>query len=254
MTSETSRPVVLAALLGLTACAGGERVEGLELKLGLTTTRARPAPPGVPEGRRLLTNEGASAALSGALFTLGSVELLPCPEVGWRRWLRGLSPVGTAWAHSTTNARRLGSPQVLSLGEADNVVVELGVLRPPPGRYCHARLTFEPADSDAHGLDSAAVGGEAVDMEGRSLHLRGTVATGNGPEARDFRVDTRGVASVDVALDGLTLSEEAPTASVVFALAWDMWLDGVGPGERPEDLDLLGNVARSATLRSTAAP
>ncbi|HZI12124.1 MAG TPA: hypothetical protein VE153_17190 [Myxococcus sp.] len=254
MTSETSRRAVLAAFLGLTACAGGERVEGLELKLGLTTARARRAPPHVPEARVLLTDEGVSAALSGALFTLGSVELLPCPETGWRRLFRGLSPVGTAWAHSTSNARRLGSPQVLGLGRWDGDVVELGVLHPPPGRYCHARLTFEPADADAHGLDSAAAGGEPVDMVGRSLHLRGTVATGSGPEGRAFRVDARGVASVDVALDALTLSEEAPTASLVFALAWDMWLDGVGPGERPEDQDVLGNVARSASLRSTAVP
>jgi hypothetical protein len=229
-------------------------VEGLELKLGLTTTRARPAPLHVPEARTLFTDEGVSAVLSGALFTLGSVELLPCPETGWRRLLRGLSPVGTAWAHSTSNARRLGSPQVLGLSGVDGDVVELGVLRPPPGRYCHARLTFEPADSDAHGLDSAAVGGEPVDMVGRSLHLRGGVGTGSGPEGRAFRVDARGVASVDVALDALALSEESPTASLVFALAWDMWLDGVGPGERPEDQDLLGNVARSASLHSTAGP
>jgi hypothetical protein len=247
MTSETSRAAALGALLCLTACADGERVEGLELSLGITTTRARPAQ-GDGGTRTLLTDEGTPASLSGALFTLGSVELFPCPEVGGWRWLRGLSPVGTAWAHSTTNARRLGSPQVLGLERADGDVVALGVLRPPPGRYCHARLTFEPADADAHGLDSAAVGAEPVDMVGRSLHLRGMVGE------RAFRVDTRGVASVDVALEALTLSEEAPKASLVFSLAWDMWLDGVGPGESPENHDLLGNVARSASLLAPAAP
>lgn len=254
MTSKRPRAAVIGALLCLTACADGERVEGVELSLGVTLVRARPDPgyPRMEGAWPLLTDEGVQAGLNGALFTLGSVELLPCTEVGWRRWLGGLSPVGTAWAHSTTNARRLGSPQVLGLAQADRTVVALGVLRPPPGRYCHARLTFEPADADAHGLESAAVGNEPVDMLGRSLHLRGAVGAGN--EARSFRVDTRGVASVDVALEELTLSEEAPRASLVFALRWDLWLDGVGPGEAPENHDLLGNVARSASVHAPAAP
>lgn len=250
MTSETLRSSVLgaAALLCLAACGGGERVEGLELTLGLTTTRARPAQ-GLEGARTFVTDAGARVSLSGALFTLGSVELLPCPETGWRRLLRGLSPVGTAWAHSTSSPRRLGSPQVLDLKRADGEVVELGVLRPAPGRYCHARLMFEPADPDANGLDSAKAGAEPVDMVGRSLHLAGTVAE-EGGEVRAFRVDTRGVTSVDVALGGLTLSEESPRAALVFALAWDTWLDGVGPRESPEDHDLLGNVARSARLHA----
>ena len=239
-----------AALLCLASCAEGEREEGLTLDLRLTTTRSRPTVEA--DTRTLVTDEGVRATLSGALFTLGSVELFPCEETGWRRLLRGLSPVGTAWAHSVSSPRRLGTPHVLGLGSADGEVTQLGVLRPPPGRYCRARLTFEPADSDAQGLTAATVGAEPVDMVGRSLHVRGTLSS--GPEAWTFRVESRGRASADVALDGLTLSEEAPQAALVFALAWDTWLDGMGPQESPDDVDLLGNVARSASLQPSAAP
>jgi hypothetical protein len=241
----------LPALLLLAACGGGERVEGLTLDLGLTTTRARPTVDAT-DVRALITDEGAHATLSRALFTLGSVELFPCEETGWRRLLPGLSPVGTAWAHSVSSPRRLGTPHVLGLGRADGEVTALGVLRPPPGRYCRARLTFEPADSDARGLSAAANGPESVDMVGRSLHVRGTLPS--SPEPWAFRVESRGRASVDVALEGLTLSEEAPRAALVFALAWDTWLDGMGPQESPDDVDLLGNVARSASLQRSAAP
>nr|WP_211194725.1 hypothetical protein [Pyxidicoccus fallax] len=238
-------------MLCLTACGGGERVEGMKLDLAVTTVRARPTP-GTEGARGLVTDTGARATLSAALVTLGSVELFPCEESGWLRLLRGLSPVGTAWAHSTGSPRRLGTPHVLRLGATDGEVTKLGVLRPPPGRYCRARLTFEPADSDAEGLGAASAGAEAVNMVGRSLHLRGTVTSGEEPF--DFRVDSRGLASVDVALGGLTLSEDAPEAALVFALAWDTWLDGMGPRESPDDVDLLGNVARSASLQPPAAP
>ncbi|MFP2934677.1 hypothetical protein ACLESO_58135, partial [Pyxidicoccus sp. 3LG] len=107
-----------ALLLCLTACGGGERVEGLQLTLGLTTTRARTAVE-ADGARTLLTDEGARASLSDGLFTLGSVELMPCEETGWRRLLRELSPVGTAWAHSASSPRRLGTPHVVGLGRAD---------------------------------------------------------------------------------------------------------------------------------------
>jgi hypothetical protein len=240
-----------AALLCLAACGGGERVEGLTLELGLTTTRARPAG-GVQDARSLVTDEGARATLSGALVTLGSVELFACEERGWLHRLQGLSPVGTAWAHSASSPRRLGTPHVVGLAGADGAVTALGTLRPPPGRYCRARLTFEPADSDARGLTAAAEGPESVDMLGRSLHVRGALLSGEAPSP--FRVESRGRASVDVALDGLTLSEEAPRAALVFALAWDTWLDGMGPQESPDEVDLLGNVARSASLQPSATP
>ncbi|WP_338863089.1 hypothetical protein [Myxococcus stipitatus] len=244
------KPWVLSSLLFcVTGCGGGERIAGVELTLGLTTARAR----AVPEGagvRTLVTNEGERVTLDGALFTLGSVELVPCEATGWRKLWHELAPVGTAWAHSTSNALRLGTPHVVALGDVDGEVSPLGVMRPPPGRYCRARLTFEPADSDAVGLTSAMERPKPVDMVGLSLHVQGT----QGDAARAFEVETRGRYSVDVALEGLELTEDSPRAARVFTLAWDSWLDGMGPGESPRDVDLLGNVARSASVGSPAAP
>ena len=248
------KPTVLgaAALLCLTACGGGDRVEGMELTLGVTTTRARPTVETDP--RTFVNAKGTRASFTRALVALGSVELLPCEETGWRRLLRGLSPVSTAWAHSASSPRRLGTPHVLGLDGADGDVTELGVLRPPPGRYCRARLTFEPADADAQGLTSASQGPEPVDMVGRSLHVRGTLSPADGGEAQSFDTSSTGHTSVDVVLDGLTLSEAQPRAALVFTLAWDTWLDGVSPEAPPARVDLLGNVARSASARHTATP
>ncbi|WP_241758942.1 hypothetical protein [Pyxidicoccus parkwayensis] len=245
------KPFVLgAALLSLAACGGGERVEGMELSLGVTTARARP---GVEAGgpRTLVNAQGTRAAFSRALVTLGSVELLPCEEAGWLRLLRELSPVSTAWAHSSSSPRRLGTPHVIGLDGADGDVTELGVLHPPPGRYCRARLTFEPADEDAQGLDSAVDSAEPMDMVGSSLHVRGTLSPADG-EARTFDATSAGHSSVDVLLDSLTLSEEQPRATLIFTLAWDTWLDGVSAQEPPSRVDLLGNVARSASVRAAA--
>jgi hypothetical protein len=244
--------VVTAALLGLAACAGGEREEGMELHLGLTPTRSRATGESGP--RTLVNDKGTRAAFSRALVTLGSVELLPCEETGWRRLLRELSPVGTAHAHSVSSPRRLGVPHVLDLGPSDGDVTPLGTLRPAPGRYCRARLTFQPADSDAEGLAGAAQGPEPVDMVGRSLHARGTVSSTDGTDAWPFEVSMAGQTSVDVVLDGVMLSEAQPRASLVFTLAWDTWLDGVSAELPPGRVDLLGNVARSASHQPLTVP
>ncbi|WP_164019932.1 hypothetical protein [Pyxidicoccus trucidator] len=253
MRSPLKSRALPATLLCLAACAGGERVEGLELTLGLTTVRARPAVEAAGP-RTLVNDQGTRASLTRALFTLGSVELMPCEEAGWRRLLRGLSPVSTAWAHSVSSPRRLGTPHVVGLEREDGEVTALGTLRPPPGRYCRARLTFQPADADAEGLSAASAGPEPMDMVGRSLHLRGTLSLPDSGESQPFDVSVGGQTSVDVVLDGLTLSEEQPKAALVFTLAWDVWLDGVSHLTPPARVDLLGNVARSASHQAPTVP
>src|SRR5215217_909718 len=103
-TKSFALPVLLLSLAG---CGGGERIEGMVLTLGLTTARAREVPEAAG-ARTLVTDEGVRATLTGALVTLGKVELIPCEATGWRRLWNELSPVGTAWAHSVSNALRLG--------------------------------------------------------------------------------------------------------------------------------------------------
>ncbi|WP_426755581.1 hypothetical protein [Myxococcus sp. Y35] len=242
------------ALLSLAGCGGGSREDGMTLDLALTTGRARPIS-GAAGARELMNDQGVHAVLTSGFVTLGSVELLPCAEVGWKRFLRQLSPVGTAWAHHTVgNPTRLDIAHVVSLGSSDGTVIPLGSLHPPPGRYCHARLNFEPAGDDAEGLSAAAQGDAPVDMVGRSLHLRGTLSTGQEGEPQPFEVSFQTRASVDVLLEWVTLSEAEPHAQLVFALTWDTWLDGVSAEQPPANVDLVGNVARSVVPPTSAGP
>ena len=250
------KPITLgaAALVSLTGCGGATRQDGMTLELALTTARAR-AISGEAGARELVNDQGARAVLTSGFVTLDSVELIPCAQLGWKRLLRQLSPVGTAWAHhSVTNPTRLDTPHVVNLGGADGTVIPLGALHPPPGRYCHARLHFEPARSNAEGLASAAQGESPVDMVGRSLHLRGTLRTGQDGEPQPFEVSSQARASVDVLLEWVTLSEDTPHAQLVFALTWDTWLDGVSAEQSPANVDLVANVARSVVPPSVEEP
>ncbi len=241
------------ALLSLTGCGSGDLEAGMTLDLSLTTARARPIS-GTAGPRELMNDQGARAVLTGGFITVSSVELLPCAQVGWKRLLRHLSPVGTAWAHTVSNPTRLGTPHVVDLGGADGAVIRLGAVHPPPGRYCHARIVFEPADDDAEGLAAAARGETPVNMVGRTLHLRGTLATSRDGEPQPFEVNLATRASVDVLLEWVTLSEAEPRAAVMFALTWDTWLDGVNADRPPASVDLVGNVARSVVPPSSEGP
>ncbi|MBN9681950.1 MULTISPECIES: hypothetical protein [unclassified Corallococcus] len=231
------------ALLALSAC--GERVDGMTVTLGLEH-RATAQGVQAAGGERSLTRaDGQVLTLTRGYVALGSVELKPCEEaLGWRL-LKALSPIGTAHAHSEGSPLRLGTPHVSGLERPDGNVLTLGTVRPPPGRYCRARLTFEPADADAEGLPG-------VDMVGHTLWLEGTRVTTGGGEPQPFRLVTSNIATVDVVLDGLTLSEDEPSAERTFALAWDTWLATVdleSPGAAATALD---TVARSVAMSSVA--
>ncbi|MHA7634515.1 hypothetical protein [Corallococcus sp. M7] len=231
------------ALLALSAC--GERVDGMTVTLGLEH-RATAHGVQAAGGERSFTRaDGQVLTLTRGYVTLGSVELKPCEEaLGWRL-LKALSPIGTAHAHSVGSPLRLGTPHVSGLERPDGNVLTLGTVRPPPGRYCRARLTFEPADADAEGLPG-------VDMVGHTLWLEGTRMTAGGGEPQPFRLVTSNIATVDVVLDGLTLSEDEPAAGRTFMLAWDTWLATVdleSPGAAATALD---TVARSVAMSSVA--
>ncbi|NNB86826.1 hypothetical protein HJC10_05830 [Corallococcus exiguus] len=234
-------------LLGLSAC--GERVDGMTVTLGLEH-RATAQGVQAAGGERSFTRaDGQVLTLTRGYVALNSVELKPCEEaLGWRL-LRALSPIGTAHAHSEGSPLRLGTPHVSGLERPDGNVLTLGTVRPPPGRYCRARLTFEAADADAEGLSDVAHG---VDMVGRTLWLEGTRVPAGGGEPQPFRLVTSNIATVDVVLDELTLSEDEPAAERTFALAWDTWLATVdleSPGAAASALD---TVARSVAMSSVA--
>ena len=231
----------LAWLALLLVCACGSREVGTQLHLTLDFQPARAAR--TEDGsRHFLNDRGDGIRLTRARVTLSSVEIAACQTSAAWRWLRALSPVGTAHAHSASNPQRLGTPHVSGLERADGEPLALGTLEPPPGRYCRAHLVFAPADADAEGLARHA------DMEGRTVVLEGewTPAAGGAPRA--FRVESAGVFNADVALEDVALLPESLEAARTVHLAYDRWLDGVEPTSDEAREQVLRNLARSVTI------
>lgn len=231
----------LPALVLLALCACGSREEGIRLHLAL---QLRPARQVQSEGstRQFTTAQGAQLTLTRAHVTLSSVEIFPCQTSSAWRWLRLLSPIGTAEAHEAGSPRRLGIPHVSGLELADGEALALGTLEPPPGSYCRARLVFAPADEDAEGL------APGMDMEGKTLLLEGQLVPSGGGPARNFHVETPSLMNAEVWLEGLALTPDALEASRTLHLAYDTWLDGVDLASPEAAEQVLRNVASSATI------
>lgn len=232
------------AVLLLALCACGSREEGVQLHLQLDL---RPTRDATAEGttRSFTTAQGGHVTLTRALVTLGSLELFPCTTTTSRmwRWLRQLSPIGTAQAHTvSTNPRLLGTPHVSGLERSDGEALALGTLEPPPADYCRARLVFAPADEDAAGLPTD------VDMQGKTLILEGQLVPAEGGAAQPFHLESNGLTNAEVWLEKLSLSEKAPEASRTVHLAYDHWLDGVDPASLDAAEQVLRNVAASASI------
>jgi hypothetical protein len=233
------KPVLLSLLfLALNGC--GWREEGLRLHLGLAHQACRASVEGA--SRHFITDRGEHITLRRAYLTVSSVELIPCPTQSAWRWLRQLSPVGTAHAHSESNPRRLGTPHVSSLERSDGEELALGTLHPPPASYCRARLVLGPADADAEGNPLQA------GMVGKTLWLEGTIVPATGGPAQPFTLESSAVANAELPLEALRLSEEAPESHQLILLAYDRWLDGLSPLEPGAAAQALRNVAASATL------
>jgi hypothetical protein len=235
------KPGALLSTLLLLLAGCGAREEGIRLHLGLTL---HPAGPVLAEGgsRTFTTDRGERILLTRAHVTLNSVEISPCPEAAAWRWLRALSPIGTAYAHSESNPRKLGTPHVSSLEQPDGAALELGTLRPPPGRYCRVHLTFGPADEDAQGLPANGA------MEGRTLLLEGEVLSTSGEGSHPFRLESSGISNAELPLDALTLSAEELESEQLITLAYDHWLDGISPLASDAAAQALSNLGRSTSI------
>lgn len=229
------KPAPLCSLLLVLLAGCGSREEGIRLHLQLTL-RAQGAVQ-LEESARTFTNDrGDRIRLNRAEVSLDSVELFACPESSAWRWLRELSPVGTAYAHSEASPRRLGTPHVINLGRLDGEVLELGTLHPPPRRYCRMRLVFGPADADAEGLPADGA------MVGRTFLLEGEVLPASGEGSRPFRLESDRIANSELPLEELSLSEEALEAEQRITLTYDHWLDGVSPLDSDAATRVLSNV------------
>jgi hypothetical protein len=232
------------ALLPLFLTGCGSREEGTRLLLELAHRSVRAAQ---VEGltRHFTNDRGDRITLTRAYVTLGSVEIIPCPEPAALRWLRTLSPVGTAHAHTESSPRRLGTPYVSGLERPDGEPLPLGLLRPPPGLYCRAHLVFAPADADAEGLPADG------SMEGKTLVLEGGVVPVGEEALRPFRLESSGVANAQLPLEQVSLSPEDLESEQRITLHYDRWLDGTSPLATDAATQVLRNVASSTSIESS---
>jgi hypothetical protein len=128
------RPLAVALAALLAGCVWSEHEDGIRVDVAVTHEHVPAAGPD-----------------AHAYVALASIEILPC--VGAR--------------HGRGTPTRLGVPLVEDLlARAPAQAEPLGTLGAPPGRYCSARVTIGPADSDAIGLPGA-------DMVGLSALLAG---------------------------------------------------------------------------------
>jgi hypothetical protein len=134
---------------------------------------------------------------------------------------------------------------VNNLERPDGEVLELGVLNPPPGRYCRAIVVFGPADADSAGLPPGA------GMEGKTLLLEGEVVPAEGGPARPFRLESSGVAIAEPPLENLSFTEEALEQRRVLVFAYDRWLDDVPWDTAGAAEQVLNNIVDPSSLLVT---
>jgi len=75
------------------------------------------------------------------VLTISAVELHQCVETGW-------SLIPSAHAHVPSSSTRLGTPAAEDLTRGTGGARIIGVISPPPGRYCKAYAILSPADDD----------------------------------------------------------------------------------------------------------
>lgn len=236
--------LLLAGFVPLSLGGCGSREEGIRLQLELAHLAAGTATAEGPT-RIFMSDRHEQISLTRASLTVNSVELVPCPEPTALRWLRALSPVGTAHAHTESNPLRLGTPWVSSLERPDGASLTLGVLRPPPGRYCRIHLVFGPADADAQGLPAdGSMKDKTFVLEGWSLALGDDVV-------RPFRLESSGVINVELSIEPLALSAEQLESEQRITLHYDQWLNGTSALATDAATQVLRNVASSTSVSAS---
>jgi hypothetical protein len=204
----------LGALLVITHCTltTGDGSEGLRVEVELYAA-ASPSP-------RWSTPNGATITLDRGWIALSSTEIAPCEgsAAAWGWPSLGVAP---AWAHSPSAPRKLGVPGVLPLIAAEETVLALGELRPPPGRYCDVRVELGPADADAEGAPAE------VGMVGRTLWLEGSIDVGDGAPSR-FTLESSTVIDARVACP-FELDQEHTRSRLQLTLDSRALLDGEVP-------------------------
>lgn len=224
---------VTLAALGLAACGGGggdsSSEDGISVVIDVqhrqfdaATAQASELPAG---SKTLLNSEGVSITLDLAYLNIWSLELVTdCSgasfsyDSGHRRGL-----ISAAYAHADEAPNRISVPSVLSLLPADQTLMDLGRMQPPPGDYCGVIIDLQAADADTRYLPAP------VDMQGRSLYLSGSYqAPGMAqPQAFEFSTGQR-LLSRQMLFDlPLRLNAGQRQGWLLLAFEYDRWFDGV---------------------------
>lgn len=168
---------------------------------------------------------GLGFVVDQAQLVLSAVELVPCvdgEEGTVSALLKWLDPVPVAHAHGATSPWAYAVPQVIDLMAEDQLVRPVGVIEPPPGRYCALRLYSAPADADALGI--AAFPG----LEGLSMRVVGQAITPDAG-ARRMNLESGFEQQVEVPIHAgvLTLSKGASSARIRLRLSYAKMFEGV---------------------------
>ncbi len=243
--------LTLVVTLGfaLVACSSSKSTQGIELHVDFahvagdaSTTAMLPL--------TWTNDKNVSITLEQARIVIAALEIRTCDnQVAslWRSWLAPFSWVSIAKAHSTTDATRMGEPQVVNLAtpftNATNPAVSLGHFSPPPGSYCQIMITLGVLDEDAASADNQ-------DLIGSSLQYKGTANTSPSAQAFDLSSDkTKLFALSFVDANGapapVELSSDHADATVTLELTVNRLFDNVSDVAMSDGLamQLLSNVA-----------
>lgn len=161
------------------------------------------------------TNLGYRVRLDRALLVVGQIELQRCDNFVADAW--ELFTVARARAHVLESPTSLGEPLILDLMESVGVPEYAGTMKPPPGRYCSARLIAMPADADAVGLTD-----KNSDMTEHTVRVTGRVESS---EIIDAAID--GPLEIEIELEEPMVLDSPGVEYLAIRIDHRRWFDGI---------------------------
>ncbi len=187
-----------------------------------TATQVSVVLPTVSTAMRV-NDRGYEIQLQKAYLTVVDVQLEACPRPAWRQptWL---SPISSAYAHSTGAATKLKDPTVIDL--LAPTASPLLQFSPAANAYCAWSVHLGAADADAVNVDTTG-------MLGKVIHLEGTRKGPHDASPVAFQIDSSAGLESEVSFQDETgaparmvLDGKKPKATLRLSLS-PTWLDGV---------------------------
>lgn len=183
----------------------------------------------------------AAVTLEEGWLHLADARLEPCDDARATRWPAPFGPALARAHHAATDAG-LGA-HVVPLGRG---AVDVGALRPAPGRYCALRVIVSPAEAAADGFVEPM----------RDRTLRATGARAGAPLALDgwgSRDLTLPLVDADGRPAELALDPDHPAGALTLELDLAPALQDVDPAADAETLGLTVLGALESTLTARVA-